>query len=243
MSRNYTTEAQDLEGKKYFYDIEGYFLRYTLRTFEPFMPPAGKALELGCYKGHCTNLLLSYYKNLTVIEAAQDLITATKTVVGDKVTFIHSTFEKAAPAEKYDAIFLMHTLEHLDDPVGVLSRIKTWLSDSGRLFVVVPNGNAPSRQIAVKMGIISHNSAVTENEYKHGHRITYTLDTLERECTKAGLNIVHRGGVFFKPFANFQFDALLKSGIIDEAYLEGCYKLGMHYPDLCANIYMVCGKA
>jgi hypothetical protein len=30
--------------------------------------------------------------------------------------------------------------------------------------------------------------------------------------------------------------------VISEAYLEGCYKLGMQYPDLCASIFVVCGR-
>jgi 2-polyprenyl-3-methyl-5-hydroxy-6-metoxy-1,4-benzoquinol methylase len=136
----------------------------------------------------------------------------------------------------------MHTLEHLDDPTFVLRRIGGWLSDTGRLFVVVPNANAPSRQIAVQMGIVPFNSAITEAERAHGHRKTYSLDTLEREVLDGGLRIVHRGGVFFKPLANYQFDALMGGDVITPEYLEGCYRLGMHYPDLCASVYVVCEK-
>nr|GFC16262.1 hypothetical protein [Tanacetum cinerariifolium] len=32
------------------------------------------------------------------------------------------------------------------------------------------------------MGLIEHNSAVTEGERLHGHRITYSLDTLDHEA-------------------------------------------------------------
>jgi hypothetical protein len=108
--------------------------------------------------------------------------------------------------------------------------------------LVVPNADAPSRQIAVKMGLISHNNAVTEAEFKHGHRRTYSFDTLEAEAVAAGLNVIQRGGVFFKALANFQFDRLLGTDIISEGYLEGCYKLGMLYPELCASIYLICRR-
>ena len=37
------------------------------------------------------------------------------------------------------------------------------------------------------MGLISHNAAVTPAEAEHGHRCTYTLDTLERDAVAAGL--------------------------------------------------------
>ena len=116
------------------------------------------------------------------------------------------------------------------------------MSDTDRCFLVCPNANAPSRQITVKMGIISHNSAVTASEKKHGHRITYTLDTLERDAWAAGLNVVHRSGIFFKALANFQWDKLLGTDIISLEYLEGCYQLGQQYPDLCYSIFLMCEK-
>ena len=106
----------------------------------------------------------------------------------------------------------------------------------------MPNANAPSRQIAVKMGLISHNSAITPSEVEHGHRITYSLDTLERDAKSAGLDITYRTGIFFKALANFQWDRLLETDIISKGYLEGCYQLGHKYPDLCSSIMLVCKK-
>ena len=49
--------------------------------------------------------------------------------------------------------------------------------------------------------------------------------------------------MFFKPFANFQFDKLIASGAVSEDYLEGCFKLGALYPDLCASIYAICAAS
>ena len=120
--------------------------------------------------------------------------------------------------------------------------MRKWLTPSGRLFVVVPNADAASRQIAVKMGLVETNNAVTAGEFAHGHRRTYSLDTLEHEVRRSGLEVESRGGIFFKPFANFQFDLLLKNKVIDQAYLDGCYALGMQYPELTASIYLVCRR-
>lgn len=136
----------------------------------------------------------------------------------------------------------MHTLEHLDNPQEILRKVSTWLSDKGVLYLVCPNANAPSRQIAVKMGLISHNFAVTPAEKAHGHRKTYSLDTLEMETINTGLTVAHRGGIFFKALANFQFDKLMGGDVVSKGYLDGCYKLGMLYPDLCASIYLICKK-
>jgi len=56
------------------------------------------------------------------------------------------------------------------------------------------------------------------------------------------LRIVQSGGVFFKPLANFQFDQLIGGDVISPDYLEGCYRLGMRYPDLCATIWAMCER-
>ena len=109
-------------------------------------------------------------------------------------------------------------------------------------MLACPDANAPSRQIAVKMGLIPNNNAVTPAEAEHGHRCTYALDTLERDATAAGLKVIHRSGIFFKAFANFQWDKILETDIVSQEYLDGCYALGQQYPDLCASIFLICEK-
>ena len=238
--RDYNLEYKD-NTRKYAYNFD-YLLRdYMMQSFLPFLVQ-GKALELGCYMGEFTKLIQKQFSDVTVIEASDELIEYCREQVGPEVNFIHSTFETAELKAEYDSIFLMHTLEHLDDPVLVLNRINHWLSDQGRLFLVVPNANAPSRQIAVKMGLVPYNSAVIEPERLHGHRKTYSLDTLEHEALSGGLKVIHRGGVFFKPLAGSQFDEALEAKVISKEYLDGCYSLGMIYPDLCASIFLVCAK-
>lgn len=238
--RDHNQEYQDTAEAKYQYDFDLALRRYLVRTLQPFYPQPGKALELGCYKGDFTTLLESSFDDLTVVEASGELIDVARKRVGARVRFIHSTFEGAELPPEFDAVFLIHTLEHLDDAPGVLRKIRSWLSPAGRLFVAVPNANAPSRQIAVSMGLIDFNSAVTEAERVHGHRKTYSLDTLLFDVRSAGLSVEQCGGVFFKPLANYQFDQLMGGDVISDAYLEGCYRLGMRYPDLCADVYAIC---
>lgn len=239
--RDFNTEYQDNEERKYAYDFDYVLGRYMMRSLSPFFRK-GKALEIGCFEGEKTKLYAEHFDDLTVLEAASDLIEVARKRVSSSVRFIHAMIETAELEPVYDAIFLVHTLEHLDDPVEALARIRSWLSPTGRLFLVVPNANAASRQIAVKMGLIDTHQAVTEGERLHGHRCTYSLDTLEHDARRAGLVVESRGGIFFKPFANFQFDLLIKNNVIDQAYLDGCYALGMYYPDLTASIYLVCTR-
>ena len=161
---------------------------------------------------------------------------------GDGVVFHHSRFESFAAPRLYDNIFLIHTLEHLDERVATLRKIRQWLDPRGRLFVATPNAFAASRQIAVNMGLIESPTAVTPAERAHGHRVTYSLDALAADVESAGLAIRQKGGICFKALANFQMDAALGAGTISMAYLDGCYQLGLRYPELCSSIYVVGGR-
>jgi 2-polyprenyl-3-methyl-5-hydroxy-6-metoxy-1,4-benzoquinol methylase len=241
--RDYDIEIKDTNDHKYAYGFDlDVMHHYMIISFEPFFRN-GSLLELGSFKGDFTKRFLPYFDDITCVEASNIAIEDARTKLGEKVQFINSTFEKVALLKQYDNIVLTHVLEHLDDPVLVLKRINDeWLSENGRFFLVCPNANAPSRQIAVKMGLISHNAAVTPAEAEHGHRCTYTLDTLERDAIAAGLKVVHRSGIFFKTLANFQWDKLLKTDIISKEYLEGCYKVGQQYPDLCSSIFLLCER-
>ena len=241
--RNYNKELKDTSNHKYAYNFDFDVMHpFMLRSFKPFFIK-GNVLELGSFKGDFTKRLLPYFDDITCVEASDESIDIAKRKLGGKVKFINSIFENATLFTRYDNILLTHVLEHIDNPVSLLKRInKEWLTDIGRLFLVCPNANAPSRQIAVKMGIISHNSAITSEEKAHGHRITYTLDTLERDAKAAGLKVIHRSGIFFKALANFQWDKILCTDIISPEYLEGCYQLGQQYPDLCSSIFLMCKK-
>jgi len=242
-SRDFNAELRDTDAHRYAYDFDLDVMHgYMIKSFEPFFHDGG-ALELGSFRGDLTKRLLPYFDHVTCVDASDVAIADARRELGDRVAFVHDTFESASLPRRYRNVILTHVLEHVEDPVRVLRRINDeWLADDGRLFLVCPNANAPSRQIAVNMGLITHNAAVTKDEAEHGHRRTYSLDTMEHDVVAAGLRVVHRSGVFFKALANFQFDRLLKTGIISSAYLDGCYALGQRYPDLCASVFLLCER-
>jgi 2-polyprenyl-3-methyl-5-hydroxy-6-metoxy-1,4-benzoquinol methylase len=242
-NRDYNNELKDVSDHKYAYNFDHDVMHpFMLRSFEPFFKQ-GSVLELGSSKGAFTKRLFPYFDNITCVEASTEATHYAKEQLGSKVKLICSTFETVVLPSKYDNILLTHVLEHIDNPVQILKRINDeWLSDNGRFFLVCPNANAPSRQIAVKMGLITHNAAITKAEEEHGHRITYSLDTLERDAKAAGLKVTVKTGIFFKALANFQWDQLLNTDIISKEYLDGCYELGQAYPDLCSSIFLLCQK-
>jgi 2-polyprenyl-3-methyl-5-hydroxy-6-metoxy-1,4-benzoquinol methylase len=184
-------------------------------------------------------VLSGRFADLTVIEASTEAVNIARKRVSPNVKFVNSLIESFEVANKFSSIFMINTLEHMDDAQAVLTQVGKWLDETGKLYILVPNADAASRQIAVYMGLIDSNNAVTTPEWNHGHRRTYSFDTLERDVTQSGLRVVVRGGLIFKALANFQFDAALEAGIINQQYVEACYKLGGIYPTLCASIFVV----
>jgi len=244
-SRDYNVELNDgknLVSEKYAYGFDFDVMHpYMIKSFRPFFRP-GSLLELGSYKGNFSRRLAEHFSDITCVEASNEALQEARALRPD-FYYVNDVFETVGLPRRFDNIVMTHVLEHLDDPVAVLRRVNDeWLADGGRFFLVCPNANAPSRQIAVKMGLISHNAAVTPAEAEHGHRCTYSLDTLERDAVAAGLKVVHRSGIFFKALANFQWDRLLQTDIISKQYLEGCYQLGQQYPDLCSSIFLLCER-
>ena len=157
--RDYNAEIKDNDARRYAYGFDLDVMHpYMIKSFEPFFRQ-GSLLELGSFQGDFTRRFLPYFSDVTCVEASDAALFEAKEKLGDRVTFVHSLFETATLPKRYENIVLTHVLEHIDDPVRVLRRINDeWLADGGRFFLVCPNANAPSRQIAVKMGLITHNA-------------------------------------------------------------------------------------
>jgi 2-polyprenyl-3-methyl-5-hydroxy-6-metoxy-1,4-benzoquinol methylase len=211
---------------------------YMMRTFELYFRD-GKCLQVGCAHGDQTSLLLKRYSDLTVVEPTEEFIAHTRRRVGDRARFVQALVEDFSTEDRYEAIFFSHVLEHVIDPVAVLSALGNLLTPTGRLYIVVPNAEAPSRRIAVKMGALKHLEDLSVSDIAAGHRRVYRLDTLCRDAQQADLSIEHSGGIFFKPLANFQFDALIGGPLIGDDFMEGCYALGKEHPTMCASIYVI----
>lgn len=202
----------------------------------------GEALEIGCFEGRMSSLLLERFDDLVIVEPVIENIEAAKAAAPNAV-FNHCKIEDFVSTSRFQNIFLIHTLEHIEEDVEALTAIRSLLGKGGRLFVVVPNANAASRQIAAAGGIIATTKGVTESERRHGHFRTYDLDDLKHCVGMAGMTTVAEGGIFFKGLANFQLDQAIEAGIIGPEYLKGCLELGKKHPELCSSIYVVCEVA
>ena len=237
--------------------IEGLFADYTKSDNSPFlryqramdmkkalefMSPGGVAMELGCEVGYMTSLISPHVRKLDVIEGSASFIEEAKKLNLKNATFYNMLFEQVSKKDCYDYIFASHVIEHLIDPVETLKIMYQALRPGGRIFVIVPNAEAASRQLAVKMGLLTDIYELTPGDLRVGHRRVYDQRTICKDVESAGLKIKATQGLFFKPFADFQIDELINNGFLNDLHLDSLVKLGEDFPELCGYIFVCAEK-
>ena len=110
-------------------------------------------LEMGPAEGVMTERLVASGKLVTVVEGSALFCDSLRQRF-PHIEVVHSLFEDYTPARRFDTVVLGHVLEHVQDPVDVLRRVKAWLAPSGCVFAAVPNSRSIHRQAAVLMGLL-----------------------------------------------------------------------------------------
>lgn len=136
---------------------------------------------------------------------------------------------------KYDLVISMHLLEHLNNPVGYLSKLKPLLSGDGEILFEVPNLNTFLAELS---------PAYADFTYLYEHVSYFTADTLRFAFEKAGYNVksvytkeiyslenhinwVRTGKPFIKYNQMFLPDDRLE--FINEAYKKQVGEMGKGY--------------
>ena len=211
----------------------------AIRAFAPFLR-GGTCLELGCSDGYMTESLSKLCDELQVVDGSKKFLEKAKQRSLTNVTYHYGLFEDFDSSDKFDHIVASYILEHVKDPVDVLNNTRKLLAPGGKLYVVVPNARALSRQMSVHMNFLSNVYALTPNDHKHGHRRTYDRTSLNRDFEAAGYKSIASGGLMLKILADFQMDQLWDEGFLQQHHADALYELGLEYPDLCGSLFSIC---
>lgn len=215
----------------------------VVRTYAPYLSPDGRGLQLGYSEGIDTALLAGLVACLDIVEGAPTFVEAARRAAPPGASVYESLFEDFHLPEGtpcYDYVFASYVLEHVIDVAPVLDMARRVLAPGGRLFIAVPNARALSRQLARHMGLLPELTTLTENDHNHGHRRVYDRVSLNRDLESNGFQVQAQGGVMLKPLADFQMDQMFGAGILGDAQVDGLYRLGLEYPDLCGTLFAVC---
>ena len=192
-------------------------------------------LELGIGHGRAVSYFADNFDRHVVVEGSEEVITKFIKKYGDqKSDIIHGYFETFDTSEKFDCISMGFVLEHVEDPVLVLTHFSRFLEVGGIIFIAVPNATSLHRKFGVAAGLLGNIKQLSEDDRKLGHRRYYDIADLRADVSEAGLYERSLEGVFLKPFTTGQLEKLSLTPEIFEALMI----VGKDYPELCNAILM-----
>ncbi|HVG42922.1 MAG TPA: class I SAM-dependent methyltransferase [Chitinophagaceae bacterium] len=215
-------------------DFDYQLAEFNFRSLKPFFK-GNLALELGPASGYMTKALVAEFKELHLVEGSKDLLNQIPDYPNVQKT--HSLFEDFETEVKYNTIIMSHVLEHIADPVLVLQKVHGWLAEDGVFLVSVPNAKSIHRMVAVQMGLLKSEYELNPRDHELGHYRVYDMNLLKLHLAAAGFKVQESGGVFLKPLSNSQIEKNWNQEMI-----EGFYKVGKHFQEYCAEIFVVSTK-
>ncbi|CCE24413.1 class I SAM-dependent methyltransferase [Methylotuvimicrobium alcaliphilum] len=171
------------------------------------------ALELGCGSGRWTSVLCERYQEVDVVDAAADLVEQVVSAFKGKRAVIHGhvslieDFLKST-SRTWQHVYLTMLLEHVEDPIDILTKARKACDQDGSIFVAVPNASSIHRVIAKRAGLIGDIDELSTSDLKVGHRRVYTLDLLKDHLIEAGFSITEVIPLGLKPITHQQMRAL-----------------------------------
>jgi len=193
------------------------------------------ALEVGCGSGLSTEKLARLFRDLEVIEPSERNIELLQRRVPDVVCH-KILLENFKVQRKYDFVFFLNVIEHVEDPIASLTALSHLVKDEGLIFISGPNCMSLNRRAGYKMGLLKSYDQMAPKDYEVGHRRLYTVDMLTDHCNQAGLKVLSMKGMYLKPLSEVQMIGL------GEEVVRTFYALGEEVPHLCASLLAIATK-
>jgi trans-aconitate methyltransferase len=160
-------------------------------------------IDLG-YGDGVVSPALAKFTELTVVEGSVDLCEKARKSLPPAVNVVNAYFEDYSPSALADFVVASHVLEHVDDPIQLLRRIRSWIKPGGAIIAIVPNKESIHRRIARDMGMISKLDELSSRDLLVGHQRVYGLNELIDHLSEAGFIVEEYRGFFLKPLSNGQ---------------------------------------
>ena len=190
---------------------------YYKKFFSKYIDKKFKILDFGCGSGELLDLIDCKFKiGVEINKYSQKILKNKNLMFVDKL-------EKIDKKIKFDTIFCLSVLDHLDDPLSTLKKIKDRLKKNGKLIVIIRND---SRRQNIKNSI-----------YKN-HLYSWSLLSFNNLINNIGIKSIDEGMLRFTlpPRFNFLNKNLKKKTIL---FLSKIY-FYINFRDI--RFYFICQK-
>ncbi len=184
-------------------------------------------LELGLGHGVALKVLAENFESVTALDGSVKMIEKF-TNAYKNVQLQHTYFEDYQTENKYDSIGMGFILEHVENPLLILIKYKSFLRGGGSLFIGVPNAASLHRLLALEAGLIDDIHALSTQDIAFGHRRNLTNEEWLALFSEAGYTVQRNEGLYLKPFTTKQIQSLT----LDERVYSALGKLAMSYPGI-----------
>lgn len=123
---------------KQIFDIFFPYQKARIDEIKHILNPGMKALDIGCSSGHFLHALKNHVKECIGIEFNKEEAEFANKTLGIKV-YTEPIEKTDISFEYFDLITVFQVLEHIDDPIKLLTTIHKYLKPEGFLCVEVPN--------------------------------------------------------------------------------------------------------
>jgi len=232
-------EIEHLEAISAFYEKGNYMdelmIDREIEIIKQYRTEGKSALEVGCGSGSATEKLCKIFDNIEVVEPSKKNVALLKSRV-PYVICHEMLLENFSTTRKYDFIFFLNVIEHVEDPVESLKLLAGLIKHEGLIFISGPNCMSLNRRAGYKMGILENYEKMAPKDYEVGHRRLYTVDMLRDHCDQAGLKVLSMKGMYLKPLSETQMLALGDDAV------RAFYSLGEEIPEYCACLLAIATK-
>lgn len=203
-----------------------------------------RVLDVGCGDGVITDELGKHFGDVFGIDESKTQIKYAQENFKNAEFILSSIEDFDCKGNLFDSVVSIELLEHVDDPILVLEKMKSFVKKGGYIVVQVPNALALNRRIGEMMGLVK-DCRMTPHDIEVGHQRMYDLESLKKDVVKSGLEIREAGGFFLKPLSNTQMKQMLDKvewgkSSHKEKYLDSLFEIGKKIPEYATILYVQC---
>lgn len=188
-SENYVSHTDTKKGLINFlyHQVRKITLRKKLRWINKFTVNKRSLLDVGCGTGYFLKTCKSNGWSISGVEPDEGAREIARKNTEANISSSLDSVEK----KEYDAITLWHVLEHIHDLNGSIKKLSQLLSQTGTVFVALPNYKCYDRKIY--------------QEYWDGYEVPrhlyhFSIDTVDKLLNKHGFKIIDIKPMIFDAF-------------------------------------------